>query len=1084
MILELPRLERLIHTKVGSKNVIKQVLSKDKKINVSIVNSTRSGVKVSSNGIVYYLTKNKSNIPDDISHVLLTNIKPTEEKIRNGEIEIRQWLKHPDFKEYSIREILDSWENSFSYVEEDAIKNIKGLRQPQIGALHMIMGHLKLPHDTANIVLPTGTGKTETMLSALIANRCQKLLVVVPSDSLRKQIAEKFLTLGLLKEFKIIKETALCPAVGIMKQGFASTDEFKEFIDKSNVLVSTMDILTGMSPEQNAILVANCSQVFIDEAHHVKASTWNLFKNSFPTEKIIQFTATPFRNDGKRLDGKILFNFPLREAQKQGYFKQIDFLPVRIYDAEKADKEIADKAIQRLRDDMVKGFNHILMARCATKERAKKVFELYKMHDDLKPVVLYSGVPNFKETYEKIIKKETKAIVCVDMLGEGFDLPELKIAAFHDIRKSLPITLQFAGRFTRTKHDEELGNASFIANLADLDVREELADLYSRDADWNQILSDISYGRVQDEVEFKELMSGFSKLNDSKIPFQNIKVKLSTVVYKNKTDSWFPSNFKAGIQKYDDRLYKFDDLNRDENILIIITADKTDVEWVNNKDIFQINWNIIVAYWETRNNLLFINSSDNSSLYQDLAKAIVGDNAELIKGIDVFKAFYNVKRIRLQNVGLRYFLGKNERFRMMVGSDVAEALSMAERKKGEKAFVMGIGFEHGEPVNLGSSYKGRIWSKKEDDLKGFKNWCISLGNKLVNQAIDSDQVLKETLVPTNIFEVPDVYPVWIDWDIEMYLFSETKFRFEINGEFVDLSSAELSIVDPIPGSPLKFSVKTENNEAQFELQLFQNTSGDDAYADFRIIQLSAITAIVKFGSKSMLAKDFFAIYVPTIWFADGSALTGNEYVELKQMINVFPKETIEILDWNGVNLSAESQHVNPLIQNSIQYKVIQKLINEDFDIVYDDDYSGEIADIIAMKLYPDKLKVNLYHLKYAIDGVVSNQINNLYEVCGQAQKSIHWKHKKGTDFINHLLRRKIKTRNNYTRSRIEKGAEKDIEKLLSIVKREIPVEFEIYIVQPGFSKANASNEILTLLGVTENYIKEIAGINLKVISSP
>jgi hypothetical protein len=31
------------------------------------------------------------------------------------------------------------------------------------------------------------------------------------------------------------------------------------------------------------------------------------------------------------------------------------------------------------------------------------------------------------------------------MLGEGFDMPELKIAAFHDIKKSLAITLQLAG---------------------------------------------------------------------------------------------------------------------------------------------------------------------------------------------------------------------------------------------------------------------------------------------------------------------------------------------------------------------------------------------------------------------------------------------------------------------------------------------------------------------------------------------------------------------------------------------------------------------------------------------------------------
>ena len=52
------------------------------------------------------------------------------------------------------------------------------------------------------------------------------------------------------------------------------------------------------------------------------------------------------------------------------------------------------------------------------------------------------------------------------MLGEGFDLPQLKIAAFHDIRKSLAVTLQLAGRFTRSRQD--LGEATFIANIADL----------------------------------------------------------------------------------------------------------------------------------------------------------------------------------------------------------------------------------------------------------------------------------------------------------------------------------------------------------------------------------------------------------------------------------------------------------------------------------------------------------------------------------------------------------------------------------------------------------------------------------------
>jgi hypothetical protein len=125
----------------------------------------------------------------------------------------------------------------------------------------------------------------------------------------------------------------------------------------------------------------------------------------------------------------------------------------------------------------------------------------------------------------------------------------------------------------------------------------------------------------------------------------------------------------------------------------------------------------------------------------------------------------------------------------------------------------------------------------------------------------------------------------------------------------------------------------------------------------------------------------------------------------------------------------------------------------------------------------------MYHLKYAHGGTVSNQVSNFYEVCGQAQKSIHWKHKDGREFVNHLLRRVEKTKGGHICSRLEKGTTAELAKLLSIIKNEIPVEYEIYIVQPALSKANASVPILTLLGVTETFIKEYANINLKVIGS-
>lgn len=1084
MKIALPQLERIIFQETGNKNVIKQLIAPETSISLNITEKGRNYIIVEDD-IKIYIANKEENVPANQTYAVITGKVPTKERFENDEIHITKWVKHPLLKDYSVDEVISSWKNNFLYKEEDQVNNVKGLRQPQIGALHMIMGHLKLPLDTGTVVLPTGTGKTETMLSALVAHQCTKLLVTVPSDSLRSQIGNKFSTLGLLKEFGIVNKDALYPIVGIIRQKFSSLQELKDFFEKCNVVVTTMSILTGIPNEFQKEISNICSHVFIDEAHHVKASSWNEFKEQFLPQKVLQFTATPFRNDGQRLDGKIIFNFPLKNAQEQGYFKNIEFIAIREYDTDKADKKIAEVAIARLRKDIADGYNHILMARCSTKDRAKTIYELYKGEADLNPVMIFSGIPDFQNIYEKIISKSAKIIVCVDMLGEGFDLPELKIAAFHDIRKSLPITLQFAGRFTRTKHDEELGDASFIANVADLTVRSELAELYALDADWNKILSDTSFGKVKDEEEFKDLMSGFDSLTDSKISFQNIKPKLSAVVYKNKTNEWYPSNFHDGIPGYDKLEYKFHDINRDEKILVIITARRENVEWINTKDIYLINWDVTLVYWETKNNLLFINSSDNGSLYGDLAKAIIGDNAELIRGIDVFKVFYNIKRTRLQNVGLKYFLGKNERFRMSVGSDVAEALSIADKQKGEKAFVMGMGFEKGEPVNIGASYKGRVWSKMAGDIMMFKKWCNSVGDKLINDAIDPNQILRETLIPIQIVTIPDIFPVWIDWDYEMYLSNENKFKFTIDGNVSDLTNTDIRLESPTKGGKLFFSIGTDDKRAKFEIQIFENkVDPNNIYPDFSIVQDGKENVQVQYGTRPNIdATKFFEKFVPTVWFADGSALTGNDFVELKQNIGQYPKDNIIAIDWSGVDLSKEAQGVNPKVDNSIQFKVIADLKQTDVDIIYDDDYSGEIADVITMKLHDDKIKINLYHLKYATGGVVSNQIKNFYEVCGQAQKSVHWKHKDGSSLINHLLKRETKKRNGQSCSRLEKGTINNLEKLLEIAKKEIPVEFEIFIVQPGVSKAAISEDILTLLGVTENFIKETAGISLQVITS-
>ena len=116
-----------------------------------------------------------------------------------------------------IRKVLASWRRAFTYRKEDIERNTVGLRSPQIGAVHAVHAHWATSDEVATVVMPTGTGKTEVMLSVLISSQYERLLVVVPTDALRSQIGDKFLTLGILKDAGVVAKRALYPIVGTLK---------------------------------------------------------------------------------------------------------------------------------------------------------------------------------------------------------------------------------------------------------------------------------------------------------------------------------------------------------------------------------------------------------------------------------------------------------------------------------------------------------------------------------------------------------------------------------------------------------------------------------------------------------------------------------------------------------------------------------------------------------------------------------------------------------------------------------------------------------------------------------------------------
>lgn len=292
---------------------------------------------------ILILPRKTKQLPSGFGKIIGFDGGPTDEELNKTDFDCGEasWLRFPindlsggdEPRQQALEQIIASWEGAFRFDVADESTHRKGLRGPQIGALHALHAHWAIDDGPATIVLPTGTGKTETMLAILVSELCQKVMIVVPTDSLRTQIATKFLELGLLKDPRVgvLASKARTPFVCTLEHILTTEAQVDKLLSRAQICVTTSHIL-GRTPESvQARFAHHCPYLFIDEAHHVEAPTWDRFKDKFRNGRIVQFTATPFREDGQLIDGKIIFRYPLRKAQAEGYFRPIRFDAVEIF---------------------------------------------------------------------------------------------------------------------------------------------------------------------------------------------------------------------------------------------------------------------------------------------------------------------------------------------------------------------------------------------------------------------------------------------------------------------------------------------------------------------------------------------------------------------------------------------------------------------------------------------------------------------------------------------------------------------------------------------------------------------------------
>src|SRR5690606_31860010 len=108
---------------------------------------------------------------------------------------------------------------------------------------------------------------------------------------------------------------------------------------------------------------------------------------------------------------------------------------------------------------------------------------------------------------------------------------------------------------------------------------------------------------------------------------------------------------------------------------------------------------------------------------------------------------------------------------MYTGQDVKMALSASATEGSSKSVVFGMGYREGRRISIGASVKGKVWGRS---LRGGKKsvphliaWCAHQAAWLRDDAISTDEIIKNVIVPEEMKHFPLVPAFYVVWPQEM-----------------------------------------------------------------------------------------------------------------------------------------------------------------------------------------------------------------------------------------------------------------------------------------------------------------------------
>jgi hypothetical protein len=818
--------------------------------------------------------------------------------------------------------------------------------------------------------------------------------------------------------------------------------------------------------------------VLVDEAHHSPAPTWNALIAAFPAAKVVLFTATPFRRDRKEIKARYVYTYPIQRAFEDGIYGEMTFVAVMPNSGQSADEALATKAEAVFREDQAEGFMHSMMVRVDSRMRAKELAAVYNTHTKLRLDVVDSAQSQQRaeKTVQRLRDGELDGVICVNMLGEGFDLPRLKLAALHSPHRSLGVTLQFFGRFARM-NGAGLGEAKFLGVPSEM--RGELSELFEESESWGRKIRLLGQEKIGEELAVREFLEEFEHeepADTTGLP-EDISLYSFTVFNHVKVHQIFGKvdlHAALGVPGLStERVW----VNEKDSTTVGIFREDVRPPWATTPGLDRVEHHLAVIYWDEKAGLLFICSSlREESLYKAICSNVVGGSfrtLSLNRTSRVLRAFSDLE---LFNVGIRNRATGTvaESYRQISGSSAHIALDKGDAALYHRGHIFGRGETANGITTIGVSSLGKIWRLEPTKIPDLVKWCKDMARDIDNPApFKTGIAIDHFDVGVDITQLPDVPILAADWDEQLYSNPMKVMFSDTSGQQRSVSILDVELTpEPAGVDPLSIVVALDAEGFRTNMRITIGPIPGIAYSD---VDQPALQVARGYSRKDLL--EYISEEQVRFHLGDGSVLQGAElFPPMGEEELTFDMQAFaESVDWAGAGVDIEVEFGPAVPLMSLHEWLKARLLAGSAPIILYDHRPGECADLLVIDVDPQgKAVVDLYHCKASGSSVAGDRVSDLYEVCGQVIKATKFRNKRR--LIQHIKRRLSDG------SVLLRGT---LAEALEILDPDGRYDFPLrmFLVQPGISRNFLSSKLASLLMTVNRGVISVGCQELRVICS-